>query len=47
MPDERIIDDSVKGGLTQFWERFTNDPLHAKIFKMSITSLFEDIWVSN
>ena len=47
MPDERIIDDSVKGGLTQFWERFTNDSLHAKILKMSITLLFEDIWVSN
>ena len=41
------IDDSAKGGLTQFWELFTIIPWAIKIFKTLITSLFEDIWVSN
>ena len=47
LESERIsIDDFAKGGLTQFWELFTMISC-AKIFKTLITSLFEDIWVSN
>ena len=42
-----LIDDSVKGGLTQFWGTLYHDSLRAKIFKTLIISLFEYIWVSN
>ena len=45
--EPNTTDDSAKGGLTQFWEHFYRDSLRAKIFKTLITSLLEDIWVSN
>ena len=43
---EAAIDDSAKGGLTQFWELFTMIPCAQK-FKTLITSLCEDILVSD
>ena len=40
------IKDTAKGGLAIFWEPFYRDSLRAKTLKMLITSLHEDIWVS-
>ena len=47
MGEFTTIDDSAKGGLTQFLGPFYHDSLSAKIFKTLITSSFEDFWVSN
>ena len=41
------IDDSAKGGLTQFWEHFYRDSFRVQRFQTLITSLFDDIWISN
>ena len=40
-------DDYSKGGSDSILGTFHHDSLRAKIFKTLITSLFEDIWVSN
>ena len=42
-----IIDDTAKGGLTQFLGTFYLASLHVQGFQMLIKSLFESIWVSN
>ena len=39
-----VIDNTAKGGLTKFLELFSVIPCAPKHRKMSITSLFEDIF---
>ena len=41
------IDDTAKGGLTHILGTFYRDSLRAQRFQTLLTSLFEDIWVSN
>ena len=41
------MDDTAKGGMTQFLGTFYRDSLRTQRFQTLITSLFERIWVSN
>ena len=41
------MNDTAKGGLTQFRELFYRDSLRIQTFQMLIALLFEEIWVSN